>query len=86
MFHERLSSNVRVDRAARFHSTFAAPRLMRNTLPPLRSNELLGGVAPGLRLRLGRRSRGRPRADPLPQRNDFAKVICVMYRHTVQFV
>ena len=34
--------NVRVDRAARFHSTFAAPDLMRNTLPPLRSNELLG--------------------------------------------
>ena len=53
---------------------------------PLRPNELLGGVAPGLRLRLGRHPRGRPRADPLPQRNDFAKVICVMYRHTVQFV
>jgi hypothetical protein len=34
--------NVRVDRAARFHSTFAGPSLMRNTLPPLRSNELLG--------------------------------------------
>src|SRR5574341_768499 len=34
--------NVTVDRAARFHATFAAPRLMRNTLPPLRSNELLG--------------------------------------------
>ena len=25
--------NVRVDRAARFHATFAAPGLMRNTLP-----------------------------------------------------
>jgi hypothetical protein len=33
--------NVRVDRAARIHATFAAPSLMRNTLPPLRSNELL---------------------------------------------
>ena len=37
--------NDHVDRAARFHSTFAAPGLMRNTLSPLRSNELLGGVA-----------------------------------------
>jgi hypothetical protein len=34
-------SNVRVDRAARVHSTFAAPGLMRNASPPLRSNELL---------------------------------------------
>ena len=36
--------NVRVDRAARFHATFAAPSLMRDTLPPRRSNELFGGV------------------------------------------
>ena len=47
---------------------------------------LVGRVAPRLRLRLVRRCRGRPRADSLPQRNDFAKVICVMHRHTGQLV
>jgi hypothetical protein len=35
-----LDIHIAVDRAARIHSTFAAPGLMRNTLPPLRSNEL----------------------------------------------
>jgi len=46
--------NVRVDQAARFHSTFAAPGLMRNTLPPLRSNELLGNrPVQSSRLRIG---------------------------------
>jgi hypothetical protein len=32
--------NGGVDAAARFHSTFAAPVTMRNTLPPLASNDL----------------------------------------------
>jgi len=32
----------RVDRAVRINATFAAPSLMRHTLPPLRSNELFG--------------------------------------------
>jgi hypothetical protein len=35
------STNVRVDRAARFHSTFAVSFNLQNTHPPLRSNELL---------------------------------------------
>src|SRR6266849_1137508 len=33
--------NVRVDAAARFHSSIAGPIMMRNTLPPLASNDLL---------------------------------------------
>jgi hypothetical protein len=32
--------NVSVDRAARFHSTFAGPFKLQNTPSPLRSNEL----------------------------------------------
>lgn len=32
------------DRHARFHANFAAPIMLRNTPPPLRSTELLGGV------------------------------------------
>src|SRR5512132_184711 len=43
--------NVCVDRAARFHSIIAAPGLMRNTLPPLRSNELFGVVLESRSLR-----------------------------------
>ena len=39
-----MRANVRVDRAARVHSTFAGPSLMRNTLPPFRSNELFDAV------------------------------------------
>ena len=34
--------NDGVDAAARIHSTFAAPSKLRNTLPPLASNDLLG--------------------------------------------
>ncbi|MGQ0763743.1 MAG: hypothetical protein ACT4OT_17245 [Acidobacteriota bacterium] len=34
--------NGGVDAAARFHSTIAAPIILRNTLPPLASNDLLG--------------------------------------------
>ena len=33
-----------------------------------------------------RSRRGRPCADPLPQRDDFAKVICVMYGDAIQLV
>src|SRR5215813_10666647 len=33
--------NGGVDAAARFHSTIAGPIMMRNTLPPLASNDLL---------------------------------------------
>jgi hypothetical protein len=36
-----MSPNVGVDAAARFHSSFAGPVMMRNTLPPLASNDLL---------------------------------------------
>jgi len=40
-----MTPNVReVDRAARFHATFAAPSLRPNTLSPLRSNDLLAAV------------------------------------------
>jgi hypothetical protein len=38
--HNVKRPNDGVDRAARFHATFAASGLMRNTLPPLRSNDL----------------------------------------------
>src|SRR5262245_39530090 len=34
--------NGRVDAAARFHSTIAEPIMMRNTLPPLASNDFFG--------------------------------------------
>src|SRR5712692_4262263 len=34
--------NVRVDAAARIQSSIAGPVMMRNTLPPLASNDLLG--------------------------------------------
>jgi hypothetical protein len=37
--------NVRVDAAARFHSTFAGLIMMRNTPPPLASNGLLRWIA-----------------------------------------
>jgi hypothetical protein len=37
--------NGGVDRAARFHATFAAPFKLQNTVPPLRSNDLLGRAA-----------------------------------------
>ena len=37
------TSNGRVDAAARFHSSIAGPVMMRNTLPPLASNDLLAG-------------------------------------------
>src|SRR5215471_6619809 len=33
--------NVRVDAAARFHSTLAGPIILRNTLPPLASNDFV---------------------------------------------
>ena len=36
--------DVRVDRAARFHATFAAPCLIRDPLPPLASDELFDCV------------------------------------------
>src|SRR5436305_8749439 len=40
-----MTPNVReVDRAARFHATFAATSLRPNTLSPLRSNDLLAAV------------------------------------------
>jgi hypothetical protein len=39
--HEK-PSNGGVDAAARIQSSFAAPIMMRNTLPPLASNDLLG--------------------------------------------
>ncbi|HYW72228.1 MAG TPA: hypothetical protein VE961_14425, partial [Pyrinomonadaceae bacterium] len=35
-------SNVRVDRAARFHAAIAGTIKLQNTLTPLRSNELCG--------------------------------------------
>ena len=35
-----MQPNLKVDRAARINAIFAAPGLVRNTLPPLRSNEL----------------------------------------------
>jgi hypothetical protein len=38
-----MKHNVGVDRAARIHSSIAEPVMMRNTLPPLASNDLLGG-------------------------------------------
>src|SRR2546427_5042802 len=34
--------NVRVDAAARIQSSIAGPVMMRNTLPPLASNEFVG--------------------------------------------
>src|SRR5215203_2766572 len=37
------ASNVRVDAAAQIQSSIAGPVMMRNTLPPLASNDLLGG-------------------------------------------
>src|SRR6266542_554642 len=37
----RKLSNVRVDRAARIHSSCAGPFKLQNRLPPLRSNDLL---------------------------------------------
>ena len=37
-------ANGGVDAAARIHSSIAGPVMMRNTLPPLASNDLLGGV------------------------------------------
>jgi hypothetical protein len=36
--------NVGVDAAARIHSSIAGPVMMRNTLPPLASNDLLGNA------------------------------------------
>jgi hypothetical protein len=36
--------NGRVDAAARIKAPSAAPSKLRNTLPPLASNELFGGV------------------------------------------
>src|SRR5438128_1979433 len=41
--YQSSAPNVRVDRAARINATFAAPIMLRNTLPPLASNELFGG-------------------------------------------
>lgn len=43
-FLDRLKEghNIAIDLAARINATFAAPGLMRNTLPLLRSNDLLG--------------------------------------------
>jgi len=35
-------SNFRVDWAARFHSTFAALMILRNTLKPLAAEDLFG--------------------------------------------
>jgi hypothetical protein len=34
--------NIGVEAAARIHSSIAGPVMMRNTLPPLASNDLLG--------------------------------------------
>jgi hypothetical protein len=39
-----LDIHIAVDRAARFHATFAAPVYLQNTLPPLRSNDLLAAL------------------------------------------
>src|SRR4029453_18503275 len=41
MFLNVEQHNARVDRAARIHPTFAALIMLRNTLSPLRSNDLL---------------------------------------------
>jgi hypothetical protein len=38
---EEKQHNDRVDRAARFQSTFTGPMMMQNAQPPLRSNDLL---------------------------------------------
>jgi hypothetical protein len=38
------ATNGGVDAAARFHSTIAGPVMMRNTLPPLASNDLFGAA------------------------------------------
>jgi hypothetical protein len=40
-----LDIHIAVDRAARFHSTFAAPMMMQNAQPPLRSNDLFDGAS-----------------------------------------
>ena len=57
------------------------------TVSPSRSRSLeLGGVTSRLRLQHVRGCRRRPSADPLPQGNDLAEVICVVDRHAVQFV
>jgi hypothetical protein len=42
MDHE--AAERRPSAAARFHSTCAGPIMMRNTLPPLASNDLFGGA------------------------------------------
>src|SRR5437764_10508140 len=43
-FQKRRRYNGEVDAAARIHSSIAGPVMMRNTLPPLASNDLLGVV------------------------------------------
>src|SRR6266576_5256753 len=40
-----MTHNGGVDAAARFHSSIAGPIMLRNTLPPLASNDLLCGAA-----------------------------------------
>jgi len=42
-FAGKTTPNGGVDAAARFHSSIAGPIMMRNTLPPLASNDLFGG-------------------------------------------
>src|SRR6266852_6306798 len=42
-FQKAKRDNVRVDAAARIQSSIAGPIILRNTLPPLASNDLLAG-------------------------------------------
>src|ERR1043165_8374231 len=76
--------NSSVDRAARilFPFTFLLCAALRGSPGP----PIMGGVPSALRLRPARCCRGWPRADPLPQRDDLTKVICVMYRHAVELI
>ena len=43
-FIKQMLPNGGVDAAARIHSSIAGPVMMRNTLPPLASNDLFGIV------------------------------------------
>jgi hypothetical protein len=52
LFFERaMRANGGVDAAARIHSSIAGPVMMRNTLPPLASNDLFDGASPRNRCR-----------------------------------
>jgi len=55
---KQLPPNGGVDAAARIKAPFAAPSKLRNTLPPLASNDLFGIVQDIANLRLGKRFDG----------------------------